>query len=103
MKCVKCGNELEAGARFCGSCGTLQPNAVIPQAATRSNAKTLFQGSGAGAVPVIKPPSQQQPAPPAPSPSKPVASPVGYAATIMPGSDLIKPVPSPSKPQPSPS
>ncbi len=43
--CVKCGAPLEAGARFCGGCGTQQPGAVIPQAAVRTNAKTMFQGS----------------------------------------------------------
>jgi eukaryotic-like serine/threonine-protein kinase len=56
MKCVKCNNELDQGARFCGACGTQQPGAVIPQASVRTNQKTLFQGSGAAAVPVIKPP-----------------------------------------------
>ena len=44
--CVKCGNALEAGARFCGGCGTQQPGAVIPHAAVRTNAKTMFQAGG---------------------------------------------------------
>jgi eukaryotic-like serine/threonine-protein kinase len=48
MKCVKCGGALDAGARFCGSCGTQQPGAVIPQAAVRTGAKTIFQGGGGG-------------------------------------------------------
>ncbi len=50
MKCVKCGTLLEAGARFCGGCGTQQPGAVIPQAAVRTGAKTLFQGGGGANV-----------------------------------------------------
>src|SRR5260370_11177606 len=93
MKCVKCGNELEQGFRFCGSWGTLQPSAVIPQAAVRSNAKTLFQGSGGSAVPVIKPPSPSQPQPTAaPAPENimdkkgPVSSAMSFAPTIAPGS-----------------
>ncbi len=90
MKCVKCGNALEAGARFCGACGTQQPGAVIPQAAVRTGAKTLFQGSGAG-VPVVKlPDAKPTPAAPAPVavPDKkgPVSSAMSFAATIAPGS-----------------
>jgi serine/threonine-protein kinase len=56
VKCVKCGALLEAGARFCGGCGTQQPGAVIPQAAVRTGAKTVFQGSGGG-VPQVKKPT----------------------------------------------
>jgi eukaryotic-like serine/threonine-protein kinase len=85
-KCVKCGNALETGARFCGSCGTQQPGAVIPQAAVRSNAKTLFQGSGASAVPVVKPPSSSSAVP---DKQGPVSS-MGYAATLAPGSAEMK-------------
>ena len=61
-KCVKCGNALDAGARFCGACGTQQPGAVIPQAAVRTGAKTLFQGGSAG-VPAVKIPEAKPPAP----------------------------------------
>jgi serine/threonine-protein kinase len=78
---------MEAGQRFCGSCGTLQPNAVIPQASTRSNAKTLFQGSGGSGVPVIKPPSPSPPQQPAvPDKMGPRSQALSYAATIAPGS-----------------
>src|SRR3954469_23580425 len=55
MKCVKCGNALEAGARFCGGCGTQQPGAVIPQASVRTGAKTMFQGGAAPVLPAKKP------------------------------------------------
>jgi serine/threonine-protein kinase len=95
MKCVKCGNQLEAGARFCGSCGTLQPNAVIPQAAVRSNAKTLFQGSGGG-VPAVKPPSPSSEA--VPEKRGPVSSPLSYAQTLAPGSTEMKALTPPAKP-----
>jgi serine/threonine-protein kinase len=44
--CVKCGASLEANARFCGECGTQQPGAVVPKAAVRGVASTVFQGSG---------------------------------------------------------
>jgi serine/threonine-protein kinase len=54
--CVKCGAPLEPGARFCGGCGTQQPGAVIPQAAVRTGAKTMFQGGGAPATPAVKKP-----------------------------------------------
>ncbi len=91
MKCVKCGAELDAGVRFCGGCGTQQPGAVVPQAAVRTNAKTMFQGS----APVL--PSAAKPADPAaaPRPVK-VAADVGYAATIAPGSGML-PVQSPAR------
>ncbi|MCU1280348.1 MAG: serine/threonine protein kinase, partial [bacterium] len=104
MKCVKCGNELENGARFCGGCGTQQPGAVIPQAAVRTGAKTLFQGSGA--VPVVKPPEPAKPAVAVPDKKGPVSSAMSFAATIAPGSvemKAIAPPPSalPAKPAPS--
>jgi serine/threonine-protein kinase len=57
VACVKCGAPLEQGARFCGGCGTQQPGAVIPQAAVRTGAKTMFQGGGAPAQPVVKKPA----------------------------------------------
>ncbi len=77
MKCVKCGNELDAGVRFCGGCGTQQPGAVVPQAAVKTNAKTMFQGS----APVIAKPPE-----PAAAPRGPMrAADVGFAATIAPG------------------
>jgi hypothetical protein len=99
MKCVKCGNALEAGARFCGACGTQQPGAVIPQAAVRTGAKTLFQGGSAG-VPVVKAPD----APKAPAatavPEKrgPVSSAMSFAATIAPGSAEMKAIAPPVAP-----
>jgi serine/threonine-protein kinase len=49
--CVKCGALLEANARFCGECGTQQPGAVVPKAAVRGVASTVFQGSGGVARP----------------------------------------------------
>src|SRR5512142_1244698 len=81
MKCVKCGNALETGARFCGACGTQQPGAVIPQAAVRTGAKTLFQG-GASGVPVVKPRAPEA----VPDKKGPVSSAMSFAATIAPGS-----------------
>jgi tRNA A-37 threonylcarbamoyl transferase component Bud32 len=120
MKCVKCGNALEAGARFCGGCGTQQPGAVIPQAAVRTNAKTLFQGSAG--IPVVKPPEPAKPVTPTPAaaakpaatappatgrpvavPDKkgPVSSAMSFAATMAPGSMEMKaiapPVATPAK------
>jgi serine/threonine-protein kinase len=79
MKCVKCGNELDSGVRFCGACGTQQPGAVIPKAAVNTNAKTMFQGS----APVIAKPPEPASAPA--SPRGPVRADVGFAATIAPG------------------
>jgi tRNA A-37 threonylcarbamoyl transferase component Bud32 len=109
MKCVKCGNALEAGARFCGACGTQQPGAVIPQASVRTGAKTLFQGSSS--VPVVKAPDAPKPAAPIAVPEKkgPVSSAMSFAATIAPGSVEMKaiapppavtarPAPTPAKP-----
>jgi tRNA A-37 threonylcarbamoyl transferase component Bud32 len=110
MKCVKCGNALEAGARFCGACGTQQPGAVIPQAAVRTGAKTLFQGSSG--VPVVKAPEPPKPAAPTAVPEKkgPVSSAMSFAATIAPGSMEMKaiappkatPPPAAAKPMPTP-
>ena len=80
MKCVKCGNALEAGARFCGACGTQQPGAVIPQAAVRTGAKTLFQG-GSSSAPAAKPAPEA-----VPNKKGPVSSAMSFAATIAPGS-----------------
>ena len=103
MKCVKCGNALEAGARFCGACGTQQPGAVIPQAAVRTGAKTLFQGGSSG-VPAVKPPDAVKPAAPVAVPEKkgPVSSAMSFAATIAPGSAemaaLSPPVAAPARP-----
>ena len=82
--CVKCGNALEANARFCGGCGTQQPGAVIPQASVRTGAKTIFQGSGA----------------PAPTVKKP-ANNVAFDQTIAPSAAMQSPVPQP-KPVPTP-
>ena len=99
MKCVKCGNGLEAGARFCGACGTQQPGAVIPQAAVRTGAKTLFQGGG---TPVVTPPKPVA----VPEKKGPVSSAMSFAATIAPGSAEMKaiaPQPAqPAKPAPQP-
>src|SRR6266568_6517082 len=104
--CVKCGAPLEQGARFCGGCGTQQPGAVIPQAAVRTGAKTLFQGSGG--IPVVKPSDAPKPTPaspsavtlkPTPAPDRsvavpdkkgPVSSAMSFAATMAPGSVEMK-------------
>jgi serine/threonine-protein kinase len=88
MNCVKCGNKLDPGVRFCGACGTQQPGAVVPKAAVNTNAKTMFQG---GAPPVS-----------APRPVVKDQKDVGFAATIAPGS-MSMPVPSPVRSQPVPS
>jgi serine/threonine-protein kinase len=105
MKCVKCGNALEAGARFCGSCGTQQPGAVIPQAAVRTGAKTVFQGSGgSGPIGVGTPPPKSTPAPSQPAvPDKrgPVSSAMSFAPTMAPGSVQI-PVAKPPQPATTP-
>ena len=117
MKCVKCGNALEPGARFCGSCGTQQPGAVIPQASVRTNAKTMFQGSGSGPIVVGTPPAATPPPgaatpqakpTPAAAPAKPaqpavpdkrgpVSSAMSFAATMAPGAVEMAPL----KPQPA--
>ncbi|MDB4969603.1 MAG: serine/threonine protein kinase [Myxococcales bacterium] len=105
MKCVKCGNALEAGARFCGGCGTQQPGAVIPQAAVRTGAKTLFQGSAG--VPAVKPseprPVAATPATPVtarpvavPDKRGPVSSAMSFAATMAPGSVEMKAIAPPT-------
>jgi serine/threonine-protein kinase len=88
QKCVKCGAAMEQGARFCGGCGTQQPGAVIPQAAVRTGAKTIFQGSGGG-VPA-------QPVQPKKSAQ------VAFDATIAPGTPapLAQPAPQPAQPAP---
>jgi hypothetical protein len=105
VKCVKCGNQLEQGARFCGACGTQQPGAVIPQAAVRTGAKTMFQGGGG--VPTVKPNPTPQPAPAAkpavPEKKGPISSAMSFAATIAPGSAEMKAVAPPvaAKPRPS--
>jgi serine/threonine-protein kinase len=99
MKCVKCGNALEAGARFCGACGTQQPGAVIPQAAVRTGAKTMFQGGGSGPIVVGKPAAAAASQPAVPDKKGPVSSAMSYAATIAPGSvDLPARPPSPTPP-----
>jgi serine/threonine-protein kinase len=99
QKCVKCGNALEAGARFCGACGTQQPGAVIPQAAVRTGAKTLFQG-GSASVPPVKPIAA--PAPQAvPEKKGPISSAMSFAATIAPGSSEMKAI-APPAPAPTP-
>ncbi|MGZ3429180.1 MAG: zinc-ribbon domain-containing protein, partial [Polyangia bacterium] len=108
MKCVKCGNALEAGARFCGACGTQQPGAVIPQASVRTGAKTLFQGSAG--VPAVKAPEPSKPAAATAVPEKkgPVSSAMSFAATMAPGSVEMKAiapptaVPPAAKPTPTP-
>jgi serine/threonine-protein kinase len=74
--CVKCGAALDAGARFCGGCGTQQPGAVVPQAAVRSNAKTLFQGSSGGPPKV------------APAPAAAAGANLALDATIAPGTPV---------------
>jgi serine/threonine-protein kinase len=56
MNCVKCGNKLDAGVRFCGSCGTQQPGAPTPSAApVNASAKTVFGAPAPSAArPVVK-------------------------------------------------
>ncbi len=88
MNCFKCGVKLDEGARFCGGCGSQQPDAVIPKAAVRSHARTVFQGSGGltkdqvaeavaktmaapGPVQVVKPPDALAKTAEGPAPSLP--------------------------------
>jgi serine/threonine-protein kinase len=94
-KCFKCGAPLEAGARFCGGCGAQQPGAVIPQAAVRSGAKTIFQGSGGAGTPKGKPSGASSSTPP----GHDDASNLGYAATIAPPRSGARPAaPAPVRP-----
>jgi serine/threonine-protein kinase len=120
MNCFKCGKPLDPGARFCGGCGSQQPGAVVPQAAVRTGAKTLFQGSGV-VSPLAKPASPasaSSTAPAAPASTPPSATPssaapaaqvkdrsssLGYAATLAPGTgqlDAVRPTPRPGAPRP---
>jgi serine/threonine-protein kinase len=94
MKCVKCGNALEAGARFCGACGTQQPGAVIPQAAVRTGAKTLFQGGASVSVPAAKPAAAAPEA--VPNKKGPISSAMSFAATIAPGPAEMKAIAPPT-------
>jgi tRNA A-37 threonylcarbamoyl transferase component Bud32 len=103
MNCVKCGTALEAGARFCGACGSQQPSAAVPQAAVRTGAKTMFQGgSGAATAPtakqaaVVAPQSLEDLGTAqtiAPTPSTPAPPPAQRPAS--------KSVPSPTAPRPA--
>jgi serine/threonine-protein kinase len=93
MNCFKCKNPLDPGVRFCGSCGAEQPGAVIPQAAVRTNQKTLFQGSTA---PVVAPPEKAKPNPTGPR----KVEQVGFAATMAPGTGALPvSIPTPVQPQ----
>ena len=42
MKCVKCGNELEANTKFCASCGTAVEQAK-PAVKKRPSRRSLLQ------------------------------------------------------------
>ncbi len=90
MNCVKCGAHIEGGARFCGACGSAQP-APEPAAQKRPQARTVFQGSGASR-PGGTPPAGTTP-PPNQNPNQ---NPLGYAATLAPGSNVTLPEPSDS-------
>jgi serine/threonine-protein kinase len=96
--CVKCGAPLEQGARFCGGCGTQQPGAVIPQAAVRTGAKTIFQGSAPSSSPAPKPqPNVAFDATIAPGMGKPVQSPVAARPAPAPApAPAAKPAPAPA-------
>jgi serine/threonine-protein kinase len=99
MKCVKCGAPLDQGARFCGGCGEQQPGAVIPHAAVRTNAKTIFQGSG-GASPF----ADKKPGPAGAPPSASAKDDLGYASTIAPPSSqrpAAAPAPAAARPAPA--
>jgi len=87
MNCVKCSAPLDAGVRFCGACGSQQPGAVVPQAAVKTNAKTMFQGSAP--IVVAKPPEAAPVvAKPAPVPVRPKSD-AAFAATIAPGTGAM--------------
>jgi serine/threonine-protein kinase len=76
MNCVKCGNALDQGVRFCGNCGTQQPGAVVPKAAAvNPAAKTMFQGGSPAPAPAPKPVVKKDD--------------VGFAATIAPGTGQL--------------
>jgi serine/threonine-protein kinase len=104
MNCFKCNAVLEAGARFCGSCGSQQPASAVPKAA-RPNVQTVLQGGG-GAKPmnpkqleelgtaqtIAPPPSGQRAATPAPKPAAaPAPAPAPSAAAQMVASLTNKP------------
>ncbi|HEY1586736.1 MAG TPA: serine/threonine-protein kinase, partial [Polyangia bacterium] len=71
------------------------PGAVIPQAAVRPGAKTLFQGGGSASAPVVKMPEA------VPDKKGPVSSAMSFAATIAPGSVEMKAI-APPQATPSP-
>jgi serine/threonine-protein kinase len=77
MNCVKCGNALDQGVKFCGNCGTQQPGAATakPAAAVNPAAKTMFQGGGPAPAPAPKPVVKKDD--------------VGFAATIAPGTGQL--------------
>ncbi len=85
MNCVKCGAHIDGGARFCGACGSAQP-APDPAAQKRPQARTVFQGSGSASRsgPAVPPGGTPPAGTPAPK------NPLGYAATIAPGSTPIE-------------
>ena len=69
--CVKCQSPLDAKARFCGACGSEQPDGEAPRPAAR----TVFQGSGSASAPPA--------AAPAPNP---VRSQEAFERTLSPSS-----------------
>jgi len=72
--CVKCQSPLDAKARFCGACGSEQPDGE----AVRPPVRTVFQGSNSTA------PSSAPP--PAAPPVGPVRSQEAFGATLSPSS-----------------
>lgn len=65
MKCTHCGQPIESGAKFCGSCGTPIPAQHASPAAAPASHSPL-SGSPLGAVPYTNPVGGAQPAPAVP-------------------------------------
>ena len=75
MKCIKCGNELSANAKFCGKCGTSTANMeAAPSASNNASlvGSTVMLGAAAevhdeektvilGSNPIAQAPVQPQP------------------------------------------
>jgi hypothetical protein len=59
--CVKCGNELQAGVRFCEKCGAAQ-DVGVPEAAAQAPAAPAAPPAPAAPVPPAAPQAYQQPA-----------------------------------------
>jgi serine/threonine-protein kinase len=95
MRCQKCGNNIEAEARFCGSCGTPVTASLAPSMARLGTPLPTAKDSGAtvpmqrdqvlGAPPAVAPRVQ--------SPPSPSAMPVGARPQSVPAPAAGRPAP----------